>query len=599
MLLPVVALFTLYLWSRSELQAVNETRGTASQLVRQTHYDFVLALAGQIEAMIAGTTGDGGAHPQKPADIPGLPHLVETTRVGRAGHLVVVDHSSPTDIVALYYDDELVGKEVAAAPPFKNLHTLMVRTGWREQRARIASEGTLLASNRQAESEVFALPDGGHELWVVTPILGTNWSLAAHTDLEGRHAAILSAALGKVAESRMARGFWIVLLTVLLLNLVIAVALLRRFHRGVLQPVRHLRATAETIRSGSYNTRAHIDTGDELESLADSINSMLDRIVGLIQSEDERRRLQLAIVDLLEAVSLAANGDLTRRGQVTPDVLGSVTDAFNHMLESIGTLVLHVRQAGTEVTKSAEAILCASRAMADGAARQSAALDLATRKIRALGERALEINRIVELIEGIAAQTNMLALNAAIEASRAGEQGKGFAVVADEVRKLAERSSLATRDIGLFLESIQGAADEVVKAMEEIRSVTEVTARGAVEQTHAAQELADAAQALAEAIARFKVRGSEQELLQEIEKRTQTLSEALAGLDDLVRRASGDMAAHQAVASFLETLAASCESALKKMQGLPVAGAPSHAPLSAGAKGDARSTETHASGVLK
>jgi methyl-accepting chemotaxis protein len=310
---------------------------------------------------------------------------------------------------------------------------------------------------------------------------------------------------------------------------------------------------------------------------------MLDRIVGLIQSEDERRHLQLAIVELLEAVSLAAEGDLTRRGEVTPDVLGSVTDAFNHMLESIGTLVLHVRHAGSDVTRTAEAILEASESMAAGASRQSSALDQVTRKIKALGERALEINRIVELVDEIAAQTNMLALNAAIEASRAGEQGKGFAVVADEVRKLAERSSSATKDIGAFIETIQGATDEAVQAMEEIRAVTRVTAQGSVEQTEAAGELVDAARALGEAIARFKVKqGGAGDLARELEQRQQILDEALKGLTDLASEAADEPDGREAVARLLQSLAETCQSALGRMGGRR-AGAGDSGPIVASA----------------
>jgi methyl-accepting chemotaxis protein len=98
----------------------------------------------------------------------------------------------------------------------------------------------------------------------------------------------------------------------------------------------------------------------------------------------------------------------------------------------------------------------------------------AAEKVKEMGERALEVGKIVETIDDIADKTDMLALNAAVEAARAGEYGRGFAVVADQVRKLSEDSKIATRDIANLIARVHAAVREAVAAME--ASSNEVTA---------------------------------------------------------------------------------------------------------------------------
>ena len=266
-----------------------------------------------------------------------------------------------------------------------------------------------------------------------------------------------------------------------------------------------LAATALTLVCALLLTRSIVKPIDEALQAAERIaEGDLTRSIQA-EGQDEAARLLKAMAkmqnklrDTLQQIS----GSATQLASAAEE-LNSVTDESarglqqqNNEIEQAATAVTEMTSAVEEVARNAvstsEASKEATRSAGDGRdlvmetvsaiERMSTDVQGTAELIGNLAEESRDIGKVLDVIRGLADQTNLLALNAAIEAARAGEAGRGFAVVADEVRALAHRTQQSTSEIERMIGSIQGGTEQAVNSMRNSTERAESTlniARGA------------------------------------------------------------------------------------------------------------------------
>ncbi len=209
-------------------------------------------------------------------------------------------------------------------------------------------------------------------------------------------------------------------------------------------------------------------------------------------------------------------------------------------------------QADAESRKGLE-VVKASQATIDELASEVA---VTAELIGSVKTNSLNIGTVLDVIRGIAEQTNLLALNAAIEAARAGEQGRGFAVVADEVRSLASRTQQSTQEIQDMIERLQSGANRAAEAMDHGRQRAEATVQQARE---AADSLASIVEVV-NSIRRMNVQIAD--VAEEQSTTSGTITARLGNANQIAQETSASVAQISSSCDGLETLARDLQSAI-------------------------------------
>lgn len=229
---------------------------------------------------------------------------------------------------------------------------------------------------------------------------------------------------------------------------------------------------------GDLTRELELRGGDELAMLAQAFNSFLARIRETVCEVSDTVQRVTAGASQTAAVSHLASEGTQRQREEIERMAAATTEMLNTAQEVQGMAQAGADAAATaqHSAESGQSVLLATQSEIR---RLAADVEQAASVIHALEQDSERIGGVLDVIRGIAEQTNLLALNAAIEAARAGEQGRGFAVVADEVRSLASRTQESTEEIQGMIERLQQASRQAVGVMDAGRAQARETVQHA------------------------------------------------------------------------------------------------------------------------
>ncbi|PHQ26184.1 chemotaxis protein [Marinobacter guineae] len=300
-------------------------------------------------------------------------------------------------------------------------------------------------------------------------------------------------------------------LVMAVIGLIVSLVILHLGIKILMAPVRGLNNAMADIGSGDADLTQRLDDSakDEFGQLAKSFNRFVENIQTVV------RDVQKGSADLGENVSSLRDTASASRASVESQQaeIDMVATAINEMSAAAGEIAQNAQQtadAANTADSESRASLETVAASRDAVQKLSKEINAAAEVIDTLGKDVSSITTVLDVIQGIAAQTNLLALNAAIEAARAGEAGRGFAVVADEVRNLAQRTQSSTEEISNMIERLQKGANDAVEVMKASTAVSNVSMEKAQDAMEALSRIAEAITSISQMTSQIATASEEQ-----------------------------------------------------------------------------------------